>query len=182
MTFHCEPRDYPDAGGGLCCIGATVYGPERCTCWVPVYDLEQAEPVVGPAGFRDEMCADCAYRPRSPERRGDPDHLGTEEGLMALAAAGEPFFCHQGIRRAVRWEHRPEEATAVQCAEVLEAAGDLRVGSVPGKPQQYLPPIIEGVPYRADGTPAQLCAGWARRATTETVDPRVLAALRGLGA
>lgn len=25
------------------------------------------------------------------------------------------------------------------------------------------PPIVNAVPYRADGTPAELCAGWSAR-------------------
>ena len=37
-------QGWPDAGEGMCCIGAAVYGPGHCTCWTPVYDLDQAEP------------------------------------------------------------------------------------------------------------------------------------------
>lgn len=36
--------DLPDAGEGVCCMGAAAMGPERCTCWEPVYDLDQADP------------------------------------------------------------------------------------------------------------------------------------------
>jgi hypothetical protein len=147
------PPDAPDAGEGACCIGAAVYGPERCTCWEPVHDLEQATPDPElvqwlAAGIqpvtRRRMCADCAYRPGSPERTGDKGYQGDAESLHELAAAGERFWCHQGIRRTAAWRH-PAGVEA------------------PGSPAAYDPPIVDAVPYRADGTPAELCAGWDAR-------------------
>ena len=149
--FSADP-EWPDVGE-MCCVGSAVYGPERCTCWEPVYDLEQAEPdpqVVrwlaagGQPVTRRRMCGDCAYRPGSPERSGDPKHAGDSEYLEELAGTGDRFWCHQGIRRPVEWRH-PSGAT------------------IPGHPAAYRPPVVGGVPYRADGQPAELCAGWAAR-------------------
>lgn len=131
----------PDAGQGMCCMGAAVYGPGRCTCWVPVYDLEQQEIVPGlplpPIPVR--MCGDCAYRPHSPERSGGEGYNGDAGTLDDLVRNREPFYCHQGIRKPVSHRH----------------------------PAAYDPPIRDGVPYKADGTPANLCAGWLLRCAKE---------------
>lgn len=143
---HGARPDLPDAGEGMCCAGAAINGPHRCTCWRPVYDIEQVDPLpdvpqVRPAG----MCGDCAYRPGSPERQGDPDHAGDAELLDDLAASGTPFWCHDGIRRPARWVHPP---TGIE---------------VPGHPADYEPPMVGAVPFRANGRMAFLCAGWAAR-------------------
>lgn len=159
MTFLCSgpigPADPPDAGDGVCCAGAAMFGPDRCTCWEPTYDLDQAVPVPAERGVREQMCADCAYRPGSPERQGE-DHCAADEAdLMELVAAGQPFTCHQGIRRPVSWRH-PSGA------------------EVPGSPSDYRPPIVGGIPHRADGSPADICAGWAAlrlRALAGRLDP-----------
>ena len=143
--LHQPGPDLPDAGGGMCCIGAAVYGPARCTCWEPVYDLDQTEPdLSAPQGVQPAMCADCAYRPGSPERTGSEDVKGNQDELDRLVASGDIFTCHQGIRRPQLWRH-PTGA------------------EIPGSPANYMPPIVNGAPYRADGTPALVCAGWAAR-------------------
>jgi hypothetical protein len=90
------------------------------------------------------MCGDCAYRPGSPERRGVETYTGDAAFLDELVATGTPFYCHQGIRRVVSWSH-PVGVT------------------VPGHPGAYAPPIQGAVPYKADGTPAHICAGWLLR-------------------
>lgn len=148
--------EFPEINEGFCCYGAMLNGPQGCTCWRPVFDLEQAELVPGlpqiPIPVR--MCEaggpgageGCAYRPHSPERDGAGDYQGTAEHLECLAATGQPFFCHKGIRRAVAWQH-PEAGI-----------------EVPGHLADYQPPIISNVPYRADGQPAYICAGWLLRA------------------
>ena len=142
----CEmiPPDLPDAGEGACCMGAAVYGPRRCTCWEPVYDLDQQPVHPGEMGLRVKMCVDCAYRPNSPERRGEEGYQGDPESLDEMVATGDLFACHQGIRRPVAWRH-PSGA------------------EVPGHPAGYAPPLHDGKPYKADGSPADLCAGWAAR-------------------
>ena len=148
--------DWPGTDG-TCCYGAAVYGPSRCTCWTPVYDLHQQpadEHLLGllAAGVqpntRSLMCAGCAYRPGSPERAGDPRHVGDADELERIAVQSR-FWCHQGIRRVTKWVH-PSGAEA------------------PGHPAAYEPVTVALVPLRADGTPAELCAGWAarRRAVT----------------
>lgn len=46
------------------------------------------------------MCDDCAYRPGSPEKSGDPMYRGDATDLEMIAETGT-FFCHQGLRRIV---------------------------------------------------------------------------------
>ena len=139
-----KPRpDFPDLGLN-CCYGVSMRG--ACSCWRPVYDApEQADPVDGAPTVRPGgMCGDCAYRPGSPEKTGDPHHRGDATELEMLAEDGRPFYCHDGMRRIVKWVH-PSGA------------------EVPGHPADYAPPIVGAVPHRTDGTPAFLCAGWNAR-------------------
>lgn len=133
--------DYEDAG---CCWGSAIKGPEYCTCWEAIFDVEQAPPVI-PAreediAVRPRMCGDCAYRPGSPEQADD--YL--REALLALPEDGQTFWCHDGMRRPVRWEH-PDGRT------------------IAGDPADYQPPMVRGVPFRANGEVGMLCAGWAAR-------------------
>ena len=134
----------PDPVSGACCEGSAFGGPQYCTCWAPVFDLEQQDVRRGERGQRDALCADCAYRPGSPERSGDERYKGDAGFLDRIVETGEPFHCHQGIRRAVRLVHPSG-------AEVEVPPGD------------YQPPVVAGVPYKADGSPGELCAGWAAR-------------------
>lgn len=139
-----DDPELPDTGGG-CCMGADVYGPGRCTCWREVYDRDQAPPVPGERVVRPEgMCSDCAYRPGSPEKNDDPEFRAAADDLEAWAASGTPFHCHDGMRLLTNRRH-PSGA------------------EVPGRPGGYDPPIHDGVPYRADGAPGYLCAGWDAR-------------------
>lgn len=116
-----------------CCYGSCEYGPTGCTCWEPVFDLVQVAAIPAKPVTRRTRCVDCAFRPDSPERaRGDE-----VEDLPH-------FWCHQGIRRPAAFRHP-----------------DGRVRKVSDS-ADYQPPIIDGVPYRADGTPADRCAGWAQ--------------------
>lgn len=130
-----------------CCIGAAVYGPDRCTCWRPIYDLaDQADPRTDlQAEQRAQMCGDCAYRPDSPERQGDPRAAHSAEGELDTVAMRHRFSCHQGMRRIIAWRH---DKLGITIDADLDA---------------YDPPIIDGVAYQADGTPGLLCAGWAAR-------------------
>lgn len=131
-----------------CCWGTTIYGPHRCTCWEPVYDVDQAEPDVdaqcgiGPVGG----CHDCAYRADSPERAGDELVRNDEDDLHYLVAKGIPFWCHQGMRRPIKYVH-PSGAEYVP----------------PGIEHAFGPPEVNGRPYKADGSPGDLCGGWAQR-------------------
>lgn len=125
-----------------CCLGAVEYGPHRCTCWEPEYDVPQSLPRldVEPA-TRAKMCADCAFRPDSPERTGDDRYQHSDEDPAGLPS----FWCHQGMRRPVRWRH-PAGIT------------------VDAETDGYEPPVMvrggESVPYKADGSPGDRCAGW----------------------
>jgi len=147
------PFDLPDVGEGACCLGAAGMGPERCTCWQPVYDLDQTYPdptavKLLAAGVqpvtRSAPCHDCAYRPGSPERRGEDGYAGDQDLLDRIVERGERFWCHQGMRKLVAWRH-PAGVT------------------VPVTVDGYGPPGVDGVPYRADGSPAEVCGGWAAR-------------------
>lgn len=138
-------RAHPDDDGVGCCWGDVQNGAEGCRCWVPIYDAEQAVPVP-PASPDDiqiqkRMCGDCAFRKGSPERTDE----WKDEALLSLAEEGTPFYCHEDMRRPVRWEHP-----------------DGRV--IDGSTDDWQPPIIRGLPYRIDGRPGLLCAGWAARA------------------
>lgn len=155
MSYVCGPSlpayDWPDAGEGACCWGAAGSGAHGCTCWEPVHDLDQVPAQAGAeSGLRTQMCTDCAYRPGSPERRGAEHVAGDADLLDRIVETGRPFWCHQGIRRVTHWVHKPTGVTYVP-PEGLDAA--------------YDPPIRrpDGLPFKADGTGADLCAGWAAR-------------------
>lgn len=137
----------------ICCDPATYYGQDRCTCWEPVYNVDQAEPVsladAGEIGVQARMCGDCAYRKDSPERAEG----FMEQHLLALPANGAPFWCHTGMRRPTHYRHPA-------------------LGDIPADPADWRPPIVDGIPYRADGRPGLLCAGWAARAAKATTRTR----------
>lgn len=143
--------EHPDDEPLPCCDGS-VWDAELCTCWEPVYDVEQqpCQPITGPAELlpRHRMCSDCAFRPGSPERTDGY----TEEMLLELPVTGEAFWCHDGMRRPAHWRH-PDGRT------------------VPGSPDDWQPARIGAIPYRADGRPGLLCAGWAALAA-KAVDAR----------
>lgn len=146
-----------------CCPGAKDNGPGACTCWIPVYNRNQAEPaleiVVALAlgeiepDVQPRMCGDCAYRPGSPEKTGDSDVHGDAALLEHLADTGQRFYCHDGMRSPRAWRH----PAGIEIPAV--GTGD------------YQPPIIDGIPYRADGRPGLLCAGWAARHRALTARP-----------
>jgi hypothetical protein len=140
--IRAHPDDVVSRG---CCWGDALDGPGACNCWVPVYNLDQADPIppTRPEDIQvqSRMCGDCAFRKDSPERR----EAFLEEALLELPATGQAFYCHEDMRRPVRWEH-PDGRTAE------------------GSPDDWQPPIVAGMPYRADGRPGLLCAGWAARA------------------
>lgn len=137
--------NWPDVGNDEvpCCYGAAEYGYANCTCWTAVFDEEQqsVQTDLTPP-VRTSMCVDCAYRPKSPERSGDPEAAASAQALQALVDSGSPFWCHQGMRRPTHWIH-PSGATA------------------PASPLNYQPPIVGSTPYKADGTPGEICGGWA---------------------
>jgi hypothetical protein len=138
----------PDPVRGACCAGSAVKGPQYCTCWVHEYDQEQQEPRPGEPGRRPAMCGDCAYRPASPEHAGDQRFQGDARFLQEIVAKGQKFWCHQGMRRVARLVH--PSGAVVDLTET-------------GHTVDYQPPITGGVPYKADGSPGELCAGWAGR-------------------
>lgn len=130
-----------------CCWGSSHDGPSGCTCWEPVYDLDQQPPIAIAAEHvqtRAEMCADCAFRPDSPERRGDDRYShNSDEELRELGH----FWCHQGMRKPIAWRHPTFGIT-------LDADTDA-----------YAPPMLRVgdtvVPFKASGAPADRCGGFA---------------------
>ena len=117
---------------------------DRCACWEPVYDVDDALPMLSerPA-VRTVMCGDCAFRPDSPERNGDPRYGNSSpEELEEIVAGDAPFYCHKGMRRIVRFVHP--------------------TGAVYVPPTGFDPQIYNGGAYKANGRPADLCAGFVQ--------------------
>lgn len=151
---------WPTPPAEPCCGGMAFADPgdewAECECFVPIYangDEGQAPPDpehirMLAAGIqpvtRTAMCIDCAYRPDSPEKSGDPRYSGDADFLEELAATGKRFWCHQGLLHPIAFRH----------PSGLE---------IPASPGMYPAPIVDGVPYKTDGTSADLCAGWDAR-------------------
>ncbi len=155
MSLGCalqgQPQEWPDTGeaGLWCCYGSAEYGPYRCTCWTPVYDVVQQRPRIDVlSSAMPRMCGTCAFRPNSPERSGDPKAAADWDDLQRLVATGSPFWCHDGLRAPVAYVHPPSGTWYI-------VEDDLA----------FHPPIRRdkhdtATPYRADGRPGDLCAGW----------------------
>lgn len=127
---------------------AAVTGGESCSCWVPVFNRPQTTPDLGSTpGVMPRMCGDCAYRKGSPEREGNPAANGDAALLERITVTGEQFWCHDGLRRQTGWTH----------------PSGIEVPLPPEGVDNFDPPIVAGVPYRADGTAGALCAGWSAR-------------------
>lgn len=151
MHIAAGDPNLPDLGE-VCCMGVAVYGPSRCTCWLPIFDVDQVPPRVGLASERRAtMCGDCAFRGDSPERQGDPrfQHSGDGE-LEELVSSTADFACHQGMRRRLALVH--PSGARVECG-----------------PGAYAPTIVNGVAFKADGSPADRCAGLAVARTLKAV-------------
>lgn len=157
MSYLCGGGETPAPvaqillGLASCCPGAVEEGPHACSCWDPVYDLEQqpSAEVLQP-GQRTEMCDDCAYRPDSPERNGSEEQEHSEPGALDDVARGpRPFWCHQGMRKPTAYKHATLGIV------------------VPVDVDAYRPPMVEldglRVPLKADGTAGDRCAGWLAR-------------------
>ncbi len=130
-----------------CCAGSAMWGPDRCTCWVPIFSKVQREldTSVQP-GVRESQCEDCAYRHDSAEQNDE-----RASDLERITASDEsPFWCHQGMRYEVGWRH--------PSGMYVEAPRD-EVGAI----ASWAPPRRDGVPFKANGLPADKCAGWAAR-------------------
>jgi len=93
------------------------------------------------------MCSDCAFKPGSPERMNNPRAVADSDTLDRIVGNGERFWCHNGLRMQTGWRH----PSGVEIPIPDESVG------------AYEPPIIDGVPYKADGTAGDLCAGWTAR-------------------
>jgi len=126
-----------------CCMGAVSAG--RCTCWEPVYDTEQApeipnlRPVVRPT-----PCSNCACR---GDKRGADDYDAALEDMRRRAAVGKPFYCHAGMRMVLAHVH--PDGSRIE-------TGDEWYFDAPWSKA--------GHPLKTDGSPADLCTGWAAMA------------------
>lgn len=128
-----------------CCEAAVFSGHERCSCWTPVLDLVPSRDLqAGPMRVRKKSCHDCAYRAGSPEREA-------AGGALPDYGRSQPFLCHQGMPRAVRFVHPPTGA-------VIEVDGD-----------DYHPVTAGERAWLADGRLAEYCAGWAKITRAEAV-------------
>lgn len=146
-TIHLSIDDGPDdrddydwdAGEGPCCMASAMRGPRACSCWQPIYDLDQITELALDAAVetRSSCCDDCAYRNGSPERAD-----GYDDELSELAGSRSVFACHQGMRRVIFWRH-PDGR------------------ELPAGDGAYDPPVVGAVAFKADGQPAERCAGWA---------------------
>lgn len=131
-----------------CCISSAEDGPTGCSCWEPVYDLDQQPPIDGlEPSTRDSMCADCAFRPDSPERSGDDRYQHSDDDVLDL----DHFWCHQGIRKPIAFRH--------PSGIVVET--DVDAYKPPQRDHVDANGKIYRVPYKADGSPADRCAGHA---------------------
>ena len=143
------PPGWQGPADGVPCCWATMHGDwDDCTCWAPIYDPPEQEPLLpGGAEVMPTMCADCAYRPGSPERMGNPDAAADGCDLDDLAIGGTRFWCHDGMRRVVAMRH-------TGTGEAVEITGQ----------HHYDPPLdARQRPHRTNGTVGSLCAGWDAR-------------------
>lgn len=138
-----DREDLPDAGEGACCLGSACRGPGACTCWETIFDQPQQPLQHGPMAVRERMCEDCAFRPGSPEQSGDPAYAHSGDGELD-EVVGPGFACHQGMRKRLQLVH--PAGVVVQCG-----------------PMEYAPAERPGMTWKADGSPADFCAGWAAR-------------------
>jgi hypothetical protein len=88
-TVPYNPDDLAEAPDHMpCCTSAGYTMFEHCTCWEPIFITPQ-QPVVAPPyeiTVMEAMCADCAYRPGSLERRNDEHTMGSETDLLHCVA------------------------------------------------------------------------------------------------
>lgn len=144
------PEGIPDLSSDAdpCCAGRAIDGPRGCQCWIEVFSPPaQAEPRPGLPPVPDPLrpCSTCAYNRDSPEKRSEPGYQAGPDDLERLAATGIPFYCHAGMRYLIGYVHPPSGRSW------SPPLGDFR------------PPTVAGVPYRADGSPGFVCAGWLLR-------------------
>lgn len=139
---------HPTPDGVPCCDASAMLGPEHCTCWERVHDQVQALPILDmePA-TRPQMCGDCAFRPGSPERTDADEAICDSGDLMVIVHdPAQQFWCHDGLRSISGLRH----------PNGMQVDREPVAGVV-----AYDPPIVDGVPYQADGQPAFRCAGLA---------------------
>lgn len=156
MSGNRAPWDDRADEDAYCCMGAANYGAAGCTCWEAIYDPPRQSRKLRedlPTPEREAMCADCAFRPGSPERT---EGTGREIDVSDVATGHGIFWCHQGgMQRIVRYEH-PD--------------GRVHVPPV----DNYDPPIKDDRPYLSDGMPASVCAGYAAHRRAAGLDiPKV---------
>lgn len=143
-----------------CCYGVAFHeepiGGRHCTCWEPIFatDEKQQDPRPGMPVARTTRCDSCAcFVPSGhlPDGRDIPPDL--EEAyyaMLAARAAGTPFWCHKGLRLRVAERH--------------PLLGVRPAAHPTDAPDRQDVPIVDDVPYKLDGSPADLCFAWSRMA------------------
>lgn len=126
---------------GGCCEGAA--SGHGCTCWEPVYSEPQApmvEPMPPLRVRAGGCCGSC----------GIVDRLDDVLGIRDAAILGRPFFCHQGFRRVLHYAHPDGRTKPADAHDYPESLG------------HYVDVDHNRIPLKVDGTPGDLCAGWAK--------------------
>jgi hypothetical protein len=124
-----------------CCESAVFSDGRDCACWVAVYSPTPTRDVqAGPPRIRTSRCRDCAYRPDSPERKA---------GEELKASLREPFTCHQGMPVLLGYTHPdPDVGLCLWAPGLFDR-------------DNFGPIMVGDRSWKADGTTADLCAGWA---------------------
>lgn len=100
-----------------------------------------AERAPRPPGVMRAACADCAYRPDSPER----------EALGQALPVDEPFFCHQGLPVSAAGRYEPVATFRGLPLGAMVCAGwwALKTGEqLPAKPYREIPITEDDVAKR----------------------------------
>ena len=97
-------------------------------------------------GLTNDPCADCAYRPGSPELEANGAQLPDDE----------PFFCHQGTPISARGAYTPVATFRGLPLGLMVCAGwwALTTGEqLPGKPYREIPVTEDEIERRWGTTP-----------------------------
>lgn len=131
----------PDKDSPCCWTAAETDG-KACECWEEIYWPPPTPDILaGPMATRTRLCHDCAYRPGSPER-------AEEDGEQLDAVLYQPFTCHQGMPVLVGYRHPQIDGLSMLARGLHD--------------RDNFGPVTRGAQaWKANGSPAELCAGWA---------------------
>lgn len=137
--------------GGLTADGADGTEPCHHCSGVGLTDdpCGEAERAPRPPAVMRAPCADCAYRPGSPELEANGAQLPSDE----------PFFCHQGVPVSARGAYTPVATFRGLPLGLMVCAGwwALKTGEqLPGKPYREIPVTEDEIERRWGTTPYAL--------------------------